>query len=83
MKEITTFWANADRKDDLQSIEIVKVLKLILLTGCRPGVLALNWENVKGRWAELPGTSTKNKRPHRVFLSTLAWKSWAKPARDR
>lgn len=73
MKEVATFWANAGQKDDLQSIEIVKVLKLILLTGCRPGeILALNWENVKGRWAELSGTSTKNKRPHRVFLSTLA-----------
>jgi integrase len=45
-------------------------LKLIFLTGMRPGeVIGAKWDQLDGRWLELPSSSTKNNVPHRIFFS--------------
>lgn len=70
--EVKRLWPALDAAVDVPS-GVKKALKLVLLTGCRPGeVLAARWDQVKDNWLELPGTATKNKRPHRVYLSKLA-----------
>jgi integrase len=71
--ELQKFWAAFDDAGLLRST----ALKLILLTGQRPGeVAAMRWEDIKdGIWWELPGKptgdwpGTKNGANHRVPLS--------------
>lgn len=72
LEEIKTIWKTMD--DTANVPEGVKLaLRLVLLTGARPGeILAATWEQKDGDWLELPGTATKNKKAHRVFLSQAA-----------
>lgn len=68
--EIVAFWPH-----------LSPALKMVLLTGARPGEVAhMRREHVKDGWWELPGApepgwpGTKNKQNHRIWLS--------QPARD-
>src|SRR5262249_20351123 len=64
-----------------QAGEAGKVLKLILLTGQRPGeVAAMKREHVESGWWTMPGEpdgngwpGVKNKRAHRIWLPQAAW----------
>lgn len=51
-----------------------RILKLVLLTGCRPGeVLGMRWENLEtADWYRIPREEAKNGRETRVFLSEPA-----------
>jgi integrase len=69
--EIKTFW------DKLESLSIEdktrRVLKLILVTGQRPGeVSAMHAREIDGDWWTIPAERSKNKKAHRVFLTPLA-----------
>src|SRR5262249_45817726 len=74
--ELPLFW-NAFS----QAGEAGKVLKLILLTGQRPGeVAAMKREHVESGWWTMPGEpdgngwpGVKNKRAHRIWLPQAAW----------
>lgn len=70
--EIINLWDSLNQTDSVpKAVQVT--LKLILLTGLRPGeVIGAKWEQVDNNWLELPGSSTKNKTPHRGYLSTLA-----------
>lgn len=77
--ELPRFWAAFDRTGLTRST----ALKLILLTGQRPGEVAhMRREHIRDGWWELPGDpdprlgwpGTKNGQSHRVWLT--------KPARD-
>jgi len=69
--EIKTVLQTMDARNDVPD-PIKKAFKLILLTGCRPGeVLGFRWDRIADNWLEIPGTETKNKRTHRVYLSEL------------
>lgn len=47
-----------------------KVIMIALLTGCRSGeIVAARWQDISFDNAEWNITDTKNKRPHKVFLS--------------
>jgi integrase len=53
-----------------------RAAKLLILTGCRKTEIGdLQWPeiNAETRQIELPGSRTKNKRPHIVPLAPLAW----------
>ena len=72
-KEIAVFLS---RVDDLPySTHLKSALKLILVTGQRPGeVIGAEWEDFdfeNGVW-NIPGEKTKNRLSHTVPLSTLA-----------
>ncbi len=55
------------------SDEIRRALRLTLVTGQRPGeVIGIRWNEIDGKWWTLPGERSKNKRPHRVYLTDLA-----------
>lgn len=72
LEEIKTVWQTMDDQTDVPE-GVKKALKLVLLTGLRPGeVVAAKWDQIDGEWLDLPGASTKNRRPHRAYLSTLA-----------
>jgi integrase len=67
--EIKALWQalDLDRKD----IDIYKptklALKMILLTGQRPGeVSGMKWEEIKEDWWIIPATRTKTRKEHRV-----------------
>lgn len=69
--EIVILWRELSLQEATPSAVRV-ALKLILLTGLRPGeVLGAKWDQVDNNWLELPGASTKNKTPHRAYLSAL------------
>lgn len=82
LEEIKIFWNNAGG-EDLTSQDIAKALKLVLLTGCRPGeILGFRWEDITGNWLEISGSKTKNKQPHRVYLSSLTWELLGKKQKN-
>ena len=69
--EIKFFW------DNLPSCaitpELQRALKLILLTGQRPGeVSGMHVDEINGKWWTIPVERSKNKRAHRVFLTATA-----------
>jgi integrase len=69
--EIKTFWLATDAL----AKPFAAVLRLLLLTGCRLNeIAALRWEELSadGTQINLPGTRTKNHRPHVVPLAPLA-----------
>lgn len=69
--EIKRFWDNLDRCR--MSDEVRRALKLTLITGQRPGeVIGLHWDEIDGRWWTLPGERSKNKKPHRIYLTDQA-----------
>jgi len=71
--EIKAFWRATDGKEIRP--QFGAVLKLLLLTGCRLNeIAALRWEELgaDGTQINLPGSRTKNHRPHVVPLVPLA-----------
>jgi integrase len=69
--EIIKFWAASDAERN----EFGTVLKLLLLTGCRLNEIAkMTPSELSEDFAvwNIPGSRTKNKRPHAVPLSTAA-----------
>lgn len=69
--EIKIFWNNLD--DCRMSDQIKRALKLILVTGQRPGeVIGMHRNEIDGDWWEIPAARSKNKQAHRVFLGSLA-----------
>jgi integrase len=75
--EVARFWNGFDDAGLVRS----SALRLILLTGQRPGEIAhMRREHIKDGWWELPGTpvptlswpGTKNGKTHRVWLSEAA-----------
>lgn len=71
--EIKTFWNSLDTCH--VSGDIKRALRLILLTGQRPGeVIGMNTSELDGRWWTIPAERSKNKRSHRVYLTDTALK---------
>lgn len=71
--EINTFWTNLNKPDIIMSSDIKSALKLILVTGQRPGeVVGMHSKEIKGRWWTIPRSKTKNGRNHTVYLTDLA-----------
>lgn len=69
--EIKTFWNNLDYCK--MSNQIKRALKLILVTGQRPGeIIAMHRNEIDGDWWEIPAERSKNKQAHRVFLTKTA-----------
>jgi integrase len=69
--EIKLLWANLDT--GIISDEIKRALKLILVTGQRPGeVIGMRKAEIDDRWWTIPSERAKNGRAHRVFLTDLA-----------
>ncbi|MGE4545379.1 MAG: tyrosine-type recombinase/integrase [Pedobacter sp.] len=69
--EIKTFWHGLDHAG--MSEEIRRALKLILVTGQRPGeVINLHTGEIDGCWWTIPAEKAKNGKTHRVYLSPLA-----------
>ena len=69
--EIKAFWLATDALAN----RVRGGLRLLLLTGCRLNrIAALRWEELSadGTQIKLPGTRTKNHRPHVVPLAPLA-----------
>lgn len=71
--EIKTLWGKLDTCHTSQ--EVRKAIKLILVTGQRPGeVIGMhrNEINESGRWWTIPVERSKNKKAHRVYLTDTA-----------
>lgn len=72
-QEIKTLWNSLDRVDLNMSFEIRRALKLVLLTGQRPGeVIGLHTREIDGAWWTLPAARSKNGREHRIYLTVTA-----------
>lgn len=70
-KEIGIVWNALEAA--AMSDEIKRVLKIILLTGQRPGeVIGLHSNEIEGDWWTVPPERAKNGRVHRVFLTPTA-----------
>lgn len=70
-EEIKIFLAQVETS--WMSHEIRRALKLILVTGQRPGeVIGMHRREINGHWWNLPGERTKNGKPHRVYLTKTA-----------
>jgi len=69
--EVKTFW-NALPALPLSN-EIQGALKLILVTAQRPGEVAgMHTREINGQWWTIPSERAKNKKAHRVYLTSLA-----------
>lgn len=69
--EINIFWYCLDRAG--MSDEIKRALKLILITGQRPGeVIGMHSGEIDGRWWNIPAHRAKNGKGHRVYLTDFA-----------
>jgi len=63
------------------SEEIKRDLRLILVTGARPGeVIGMHAREINAHWWESPAKRSKNSLPHRVFLTKTAKQLIGKPA---
>jgi integrase len=70
-EEVQAFWSSLP--DCPISDEIQRALKLILVTGQRPGeVIGAHSREIKGDWWIIPGSRTKNSKEQRVYLTRLA-----------
>ena len=70
-EEIRTLWENMDASG--MSDKVCRCLKLILVTGQRPGeVIGMHTREISGDWWTIPVERSKNKQAHRVFLTPLA-----------
>ena len=70
-EEKVTLWCGLDRAG--MSDEIKRALKLILVTGQRPGeVIGMHSTDIDSRWWTIPAGRTKNGKAHRVYLTDLA-----------
>lgn len=66
--EIKTLWNNLDTC--FASDEIKNALRLILITGQRPGeVIGMHTNEIDGKWWNIPVERSKNKKAHRVYLT--------------
>lgn len=69
--EIKTLWNSLDTCN--ASPEIRRAIRLILVTGQRPGeVIGMHIDELDGRWWTIPAERSKNKRSHRVYLTNTA-----------
>lgn len=69
--EIKTFWYALDTCH--ASDEIKRALRLILVTGQRPGeIIGMHSSEIDGHWWTIPAERSKNKRAHRVYLTKTA-----------
>lgn len=69
--EIKSFWKNLESAG--MTDEIRRALKLILLTGQRPGeVIGLSSQEINDRWWTIPAERSKNGKPHTIYLTDLA-----------
>jgi len=69
--EIKTFWHSLDTFHI--SSEIKRALRLVLLTGQRPGeVIGMHTNELDGKWWTIPVERSKNKKAHRVYLTNTA-----------
>lgn len=69
--EIKAFWNNLE--DCKMSDCIKRALKLLLITGQRPGeIIAMHRDEISGDWWQIPTERSKNLQAHRVFLTPLA-----------
>lgn len=76
-EEIKLLWDALDFEN--KAVDIYRVsklaLKLILLTGQRPGeVTGMTWAEIDGDFWNIPGERMKNNIPHRVPLNPMAMK---------
>lgn len=70
-EEIRTFWNALDTCH--VSDEVKRALKLILVTGQRPGeVIGMHTSEIDGKWWTIPVERSKNKRAHHVYLTRTA-----------
>lgn len=70
-QEIKTFWNAIDTCHI--SDEIKRALRLILVTGQRPGeVIGMHTNEINGRWWTIPAARSKNKRAHSIYLTDTA-----------
>lgn len=66
--EIKDFLAWKPRSDQSR-----RILRLILITGSRPGEVAgMEAGEIEGDWWTIPAERRKNKEPHRVYLTDMA-----------
>jgi len=69
--EINIFWHGLDRAG--MTDEIKRALRLILITGQRPGeVIGMHSGEIDGQWWYIPAHRAKNGKAHRVYLTDLA-----------
>ncbi|NJD37371.1 MAG: DUF4102 domain-containing protein [Geobacter sp.] len=71
--EIAIFWKGLDRCPMSESMK--RILKLVLVTGQRPGEVAgMHSSEIdeSGNWWVIPAERMKNKRPHAVYLTQTA-----------
>lgn len=69
--EIKAHWPALDTAR--MAASTVAALRLILVTGQRPGeVLHMEWSEIEGEWWTIPESKSKNKRAHRVYLTARA-----------
>jgi len=69
--EIKAFWRNLDTC--IMGEPLKRALKLILVTGQRPGeIIAMHRSEIDSDWWEIPAERSKNKLPHRVFLTVTS-----------
>ncbi len=81
--EMRTLWNKLDGCKG--SLAVKTMIKLLVLTGQRRSEVAgMEWDEIQGEWWTIPGSRTKNKRPHRVYLTDNAKKLInAMPRRSR
>lgn len=70
-EEIRILWLNLDTSKMSDCVR--RALKLILVTGQRPGeVIGMHSREIEGKWWTIPEDRSKNKQAHRVYLTALA-----------
>jgi integrase len=68
-KELKKIWKAAEAEDWV----VADLLRLQLLTAQRVGeLMRMMWSEIEGRWWLIPAERSKNKMPHRVWLSKPA-----------
>ncbi len=78
--EIKALW-NTELPKASMSDEVKRILKLILVTGQRPGEVAgIHAREVDGNWWTIPTERAKNKTTHRVFLTKTALELLGEPS---
>ena len=72
--EIRTAWNALESREGLSmSDEMSRALRLVLVTGQRPGeVIGVHSREIDGRWWTIPPERSKNKNAHRVYLTDMA-----------
>lgn len=72
--EIKSLWLSLESREGLSmSGEMSRALRLILVTGQRPGeVIGMHSREIDGRWWTIPAERSKSKNSHRVYLTDLA-----------